>query len=73
MEEKISDVLKREMDILDSEKKSIQVSTDVKKTAFAMDVKQDIGKFIKTKINNPDRHNPKKLTFWAKLKKAIGC
>ena len=71
--EKASDVLMREMERLEQEKLQNKLTTDVKKTAFAEEIKTELGKGIKEKIINSDRHNPKKRTFWDKLKKALGC
>ena len=73
MNENLSEVLKREMDSLLQEKTKGSLSTQIKKTAFIEDIKNDVGKTIKNEINNPNRHNPKKLSFWTKFKKAIGC
>lgn len=73
MNENLSDVLKREMDILSQEKEKDSVSNNIKKMAFAEEIKSEFGKKIKDSINNPDRHNHKKMSFWKKLKKSLGC
>lgn len=69
----MNDILKRELELLGDEMKKNNFSTDVKKSAFAEEVKTDLGINIKTKITNPDRHNPKKMSWWNKFKKSIGC
>lgn len=69
----LSEELKSEIDLLSQEMAKNVILTDLKKAAFAENVKKDMGKTIKGQINNPDRHNPKKLSFWEKFKKALGC
>ncbi len=66
-------ILQRELELLNQEKTKNNFSTDVKKAAFIEELKTEIGPTIKDKITNPDRHNPKKMSLWAKFKKAIGC
>jgi len=73
MNENLSDILKHEMDLFIQEKEKDTTSNDIKKMAFAEEIKSDFGKNIKDSINNPDRHNPKKMSFWEKLKKSLGC
>jgi hypothetical protein len=73
MNEKISEILNREMDLLSQEKIQTNLAIDMKKKVFADNIKNNLGKNIKQKIDNPDRHNPKNLSFWEKFKKAIGC
>lgn len=72
-EEKLSDVLNKELELLSQETAKNALTTDIKKVAFAENVKNDVGKTIISQIDNPDRHNPKKLSFWVKFKKALGC
>jgi hypothetical protein len=69
----MNDILKREFDLLNQERVTGKFSIDTKKDAFAEDLKAGLGKIIKEKISNTDRHKPKKLSFWGRFKKALGC
>jgi trans-2-enoyl-CoA reductase len=69
----IPNELNEELDLLEKEIKQNALTTNIKKIAFIEDMKQDFGKQIVEQIHNPNRHNPKKQTFWQKLKKALGC
>ena len=69
----ITEELKSELDLLGREKENGSLNVDLKKKAFAEELKSEVGAILKNDISNPDRHNPKSLSFWAKFKKAIGC
>jgi hypothetical protein len=64
--------LNKEFESLESEKKKSAFTTDIKKIEFADMIKSEIGNDIKKKIENPDRHNPKKQGFWKRLSKVLG-
>ena len=65
--------LSREMELLEQDKIKANFITDNKKVALAEDIKTIMGNDIKKLLSNPNRHNPKKLSLWQKLKKALGC
>ena len=64
--------LLEELKLLEDENKKNLLTTDMKKLAFIEELKTGIGPQIKETINNPDRHNPKKMSLWDKFKKSIG-
>jgi hypothetical protein len=73
MKKKKLDIVEAELELLSQDKLKNQLTTDIKKTAFVEEIKNNIGKDLKNTINNPNRHNPKKLSLWEKIKKALGC
>ena len=73
MRENIKTVLSDELKSLEIDLKKDQLITNNKKAIFIEDLKENVGGIMIENINNPNRHNPKKMSFWSKLMKAIGC
>jgi ABC-type Zn uptake system ZnuABC Zn-binding protein ZnuA len=69
---KTKDFLDREIELLDQDKKKAGFVNNIKKSEFAELIKNEIGKEIKSTLENPIIIKPKKETFWSKLKKALG-
>jgi len=63
--------IEQELEGLAKDKLAADVTNNIKKAAFAEDIKNKIGNDLKTDINNPNRHNPRKQTFWSKLRKTL--
>lgn len=70
-EKEIIDDIVREKSLLSKEVETNKIIVDLKKAEFADTIKHGVGEEIKKQIDNPDRHNPKKMSFWEKLKKAL--
>lgn len=72
-EKNTKEIINYERDLLLHEVVKAKSTTDTKKISFAEDLKKGMGETIIKEINNPNRHNPSDLSFWEKIKKALGC
>lgn len=70
---KLTNELKSELELLDKERLINSKISENKKISFIEEIKSGSGKEIIEKINNPNRHNPKKMSIFGKIMKALGC